>query len=93
MGLFKRLLDAMSSLEKTAEVLAAEYDRLGTAIPESERLYCLLARRGGWKRLPEPFLRELASRLAKAAQTEGGGLHYVTKLALFVCLDLRTRPP
>ncbi len=84
MGFFKRLLYTMGSLDKTAEVMATEYNRLDPGMPERERLYRLFARRGGWKKLPEPFLRELASRLAKAAKAEGGGLHYVVKIARFV---------
>lgn len=41
MGFFKRLFDKMSSLDKTAEVLAAEYDRLPPSMSEQERLYWL----------------------------------------------------
>lgn len=91
MGFFKRLLDTMGSLDMTYKVLATEYDRLDPSMPEQERLYQLLARRGGWRKLPEPFLRELASRLAKAAKSEDGGLRRVAKIARFVWISERGR--
>lgn len=91
MGFFKRLLDTMGSLEATYKVLAAEYGRLDQSMPEQERLYRLLARRGGWRKLSEPFLRELALRLAKSAKSEDGGLHRVAKIARFVWISERGR--
>lgn len=90
MGFFKKFLE-MGSIKKTEEVLCARYNRLDPSLPETERLYLVLAERGGWNRLPEPFLRELAVRLARAASSEGGGPHYVAKLAQFVWISERGR--
>jgi len=63
-GLFIWFLRKFSSPEMTAQTLLKKYDvfeRYG--IPESERLFQLLATRGGWKTLPNAFLQDLTSRL------------------------------
>jgi tetratricopeptide (TPR) repeat protein len=53
-----------SSQEATTKTLLGEYAAFGRAgLSESERLFKLLATRGGWKVLPSNFLRELSSRL------------------------------
>ena len=64
MGLFRKMLDTLSGLEATEKAILTTYERTDGQ-PEPERLYRLFADRGGWRDLPEPFLRALASRLKK----------------------------
>lgn len=44
MGLLTRFLTSWGTLEKTADVFAAEYARFDTGVPEHERLFQLLRR-------------------------------------------------
>lgn len=53
------------SPEATARTLLREYEAFErSSLPEEERLFQMLAARGGWRLLPGLFLRELAKRLA-----------------------------
>ncbi len=57
-------LRKFGSTQATAQTLLSEYDAFErSGLPEEERLFKLLATRGGWRSLPHPFLHELASRL------------------------------
>jgi hypothetical protein len=62
--IFVWFLRKYGSPEATAQTLLKQYEAFErSGLPEEERLFKLLATRGGWRSLPHPFLRELALRL------------------------------
>jgi len=65
-------LRKLSSPETTTRILLGVYrtfERKGAS--EGERLFQILATRGGWRSLPAPVLRELAARLASKEDVIG----------------------
>ena len=62
--IFVWFLRKFGSPQATAQTLLSEYEAFErSGLAEEERLFKLLATRGGWRSLPHPFLHELASRL------------------------------
>lgn len=61
---FVWFLRKFGSPKATVRTLLKEYEASErSGLPEKERLFKLLATRGGWRSLPHPFLHELGSRL------------------------------
>lgn len=61
---FVWFLRKFGSPQATAQTLLREYEAFErSGLAEEERLFKLFATRSGWRSLPHPFLRELASRL------------------------------
>lgn len=63
--IFVWFLRKFGSPQATTQTLLREYEAFErSGLAEEERLFQMLATRGGWRSLPGPFLRELAKRLA-----------------------------
>jgi len=62
--IFVWFLRKFGSPQATERTLLSEFEAFErSGLAEEERLFKLLATRGGWRSLPHPFLHELASRL------------------------------
>ncbi len=83
MGFFKKVADNWGSLEKTCEVVAAQYDR-SRSTESSTRLFEILSTRPGWKHLPHSFVKTITDRLASVAQASDEGMPYPVMLGRFI---------